>query len=131
MVTLFHHFRVLPCQNRASTHKNRASAHKNRAPAHIYSHANGSRNKSVFFVRVFANIFSLVYRMVTIVLLTQRTRLSVPSDTLNMLVKSTENLLEVFEKKFQPKKLGFVRIFQPDFELHFFKISTFFTFPDI
>ena len=29
------------------------------------------------------------------------------------------------------KKLTFIRIFQPDFELHFFKISTFFTFPDI
>ena len=34
-------------------------------------------------------------------------------------------------KKFQPKKWGFVRIFQTDFELHFLKISTFSTFPDI
>ena len=53
------------------------------------------------------------------------------SDTLNMFVKPIENFLEAFEKKFQPKKWGFVRIFQPDFELHFFKISIFFTFPDI
>ena len=50
------------------------------------------------------------------------------SDTLNMFVKSIKKFLEAFEKKFQPKKWGFVRIFQPDFELHFFKISTFFHF---
>ena len=50
---------------------------------------------------------------------------------LNMLVKSIENFLEAFEKKFQPKKQSFVRILQPDFEIHFFKISIFFTFPDI
>eukprot|EP00493_Phyllostaurus_siculus_P014895 UN15126 len=46
-----------------------------------------------------------------------------------MFAKPIESFLEAFDKKFQPPKWGFVRIFQPDFELHFFKISTFFTFP--
>ena len=36
-----------------------------------------------------------------------------------------KNFLGSFEKKFQHQKWGFVRIFQPDFEFHFF------TFPDI
>ena len=53
------------------------------------------------------------------------------SDTLNMFVKPTKNFLEAFEKKVSAQKWGFVRIFQTDFGLHFFKISTFFTFPDI
>ena len=39
-----------------------------------------------------------------------------------MFVKPIENFLGAFEKKFQPKKTGFVRIFQPDFELHFLLI---------
>ena len=46
-------------------------------------------------------------------------------DTLNVLVKPTENFIEGFEKKFQLKTLGFVRIFQPDFGIHFQKISIF------
>ena len=41
-------------------------------------------------------------------------------DTLNVLVKPTENFIETFEKQFQLKTLGFVRIFQLDFELQFF-----------
>ena len=41
-------------------------------------------------------------------------------DTLNVLVKLTKNFIETFEKKFQLKVLGFVRIFQPHFEIHFF-----------
>ena len=44
-----------------------------------------------------------------------------------MLVKATEEFLEAFEKTFQSKKTGCVRIFLPDFELHFFKISKFFS----
>ena len=43
-------------------------------------------------------------------------------DTLNVLVKPTEKFIEGFEKKFQLKTLGFVRIFQPDFEFDFFRI---------
>ena len=46
-------------------------------------------------------------------------------DTLNVLVKPTENFIEGFEKKFQLKTLGFVRIFQFDFGIHFQKISIF------
>ena len=46
-------------------------------------------------------------------------------DTLNVLVKPTENFIEGFEKKFQLKTLGFVKIFQPDFGIHFQKISIF------
>ena len=54
------------------------------------------------------------------------------SDTLNMFVKPIENFLDAFEKKVSAQQMGFCpRIFQPDFELHFFKISTFFTFPEI
>ena len=47
------------------------------------------------------------------------------SDILNMSVKSTKKFPATFEKKFQLKTGGFVRIFQPHFELHFFKISIF------
>ena len=46
-------------------------------------------------------------------------------DSLNVLVKPTENFIKTFEKKFQLKTLGFVRIFQPDFGIHFQKISIF------
>ena len=46
-------------------------------------------------------------------------------DTLNVLVKPTENFIEGFEKKFQLKTLGFVKIFQPDFGIHFQKLSIF------
>ena len=65
--------------------------------------------------------------------LTQKIRLGGPFRYLEycMLVKATEKILEVFEKAFPSKRTGCVRIFLPDFELHFFKIWTFFTFPDI
>ena len=83
------------------------------------------------FVRFFAKIFLLVCRMITIFYWRKELVRADLSDTLNMFVKSIKNFLEAFEKRFSPKKWRFVRIFQPDFELHFFKISTFFTFPDI
>ena len=60
-----------------------------------------------FFFRFIANIFLLVCRMITIFLLTQRAKLSGPFRYIGPLKKS-----------FSPKKWGFVRIFQPDFELH-------------
>ena len=52
-------------------------------------------------------------------------------DTLNMFIQSTENFLDALQRKFQLKTWGFVKIFQPDFELNFIKISTFFTFCDM
>ena len=39
-----------------------------------------------------------------------------------MFVKPIEDFLEAFEKKFQSKKWGVVRIFQLDFDLHFILI---------
>ena len=45
------------------------------------------------------------------------------ADILKMFIKYTKNFLEAFEKKkFQLKKWGFVRIFQPHCELQFFLI---------
>ena len=85
----------------------------------------------IFFFAFFANIFLLVCRMVTIFLLTQAARLGGPLRYLEHVRKVNRKFSRAFEKKFQSQKWGFVRIFQPDFEFHFFKISTFFTFPDI
>ena len=47
-----------------------------------------------------------------------------------MSVKPTE-IFVVTLKKASPKKKKFVRIFQSQLEINFFKISIFFTFPDI
>ena len=47
------------------------------------------------------------------------------SDTLHDFIKFTGNFLEAFEKNFQLKTGRFVRIFQADFALHFFKTSIF------
>ena len=70
--------------------------------------------------------------MVTIFLLTQRARVGKPFRYLEYVRQANGKFLEALEKKVSaPKKWGFVRIFQHDFELHFFKISTFFTFPGI
>ena len=69
--------------------------------------------------------------MVTIVLLTQGGRLT-------RLLRCFENSCEVHRKfsrvispKVSLKRTLFVRIFQPDFEFHFFKNSTFFTLPNM
>ena len=86
----------------------------------------------MFFWRFFANIFLLVCRAATNFLRTQRARLSGPFRYLEHVRKVNKKFSRGLWKKFQPKKKwGFVRISQLDFELHFFKISTFFTFPDI
>ena len=77
------------------------------------------------------HIIRLVCRMVTIFLLTQRARLSGPFRYLEHVRQANRKFSRGLWKKFQPKKWGFVRIFQPDFELHFFKIRTFCTFPYI
>ena len=71
------------------------------------------------FWRFFVNILVLVCRAVTIFLLTQRTRLGGPFKYLEPI----ENFPGAFEKKFQPKKWSFVRIFQHDFELRFYSFS--------
>ena len=73
----------------------------------------------------------LVRRAVTIFLLTQRARLSGPLRYLQRCRTAYETFSRGIWKKFQLKTWGFVRMFQPDFELQFFKISTFFTFPSI
>ena len=62
---------------------------------------------------------------------TQRAMLGGPFKYLEHVRKANRNFPEAFEKIFQLQKWGVVRIFQPDFELHIFKISTFSTFPDI
>eukprot|EP00493_Phyllostaurus_siculus_P023631 UN23967 len=41
-----------------------------------------------------------------------------------MNVKTTEMFLRAFEKKFSCQNMKFCQIFQPHFELNFFKIST-------
>ena len=64
------------------------------------------------------HVIWLVCRAVTIFYWRKELSLMDLSDTLNMFVKPIENFLETFEKKFQPKKWGFVKIFQPDFEFH-------------
>ena len=54
------------------------------------------------------------------------------TDTLNTFVKHSENFLETFEKKrFQLKKWGFVKIFEPHFEFlsHFLSWKFFFKVP--
>ena len=48
-----------------------------------------------------------------------------------MVVKCVENFLQPFEKKFQPKKGGFVRKSQPVLNPMFFKNQDIFTFPGI
>ena len=50
-------------------------------------------------------------------------------DTLNMLVKCTENLRKILKEDFQLKTGECVRSFQFNFELHFDKVWTFFAFP--
>ena len=47
------------------------------------------------------------------------------SDILNVFLKSTEKFSRSLSKKFHPKKGGFVRIFQTDFELHLSKSQHF------
>ena len=69
-------------------------------------------------------------RAVTIFLLTQRAMLGGPLRYLEHVRKANKKFLEAFEEKFQRKKTGFFRIFQPDFELHFiliFWVETFFS----
>ena len=76
-------------------------------------------------------IFLLLCSIVTIVLLTQRGRLT-------RLLRCFENSCEVHRKfsrvispKVSLKTTLFVKIFQPDFEFHFFKNSTFFALPNM
>ena len=64
-------------------------------------------NKNGLFWRFFVNIFLLVCRIVRMLLLTQRTRLGGPFRYLEHVRQAIENFLEAFEKKFQPKKMGF------------------------
>ena len=75
--------------------------------------------------------FLLLCSIVTIVLLTQR-------GTLTRLLRCFEKSCEVHRKfsrvvspKVSLKRTLFVRIFQPDFEFHFFKNSTFFALPNM
>ena len=63
-----------------------------------------AKNRGVVYV--FANTFWLVYRVVTIFYWRKDLGQADLWDTLNILVKSTENFLEAFEKKIQLKKWG-------------------------
>ena len=71
------------------------------------------------------NIIILLRRMFTIVLLTQRSRLSGPFRYLTRFHKVYRIFFRSIWKSFQMKTGSFVRIFQADFELHFFKFSIF------
>jgi len=73
----------------------------------------------------------LVCREVMIFLLTQLARLGGLLRDLEHVRKVHRKCFSGLWKKFQSSNLDFVRIFLTDFELHFFKISTFFTFPGI
>ena len=81
--------------------------------------------------QVFANTFWLACRVVTILSLTQRSKLGGSSRYLEHVRKVHRKVCRGLWKKVSSKKWGFVRIFQPHFELHFFKILTFFAFPGI
>ena len=74
---------------------------------------------------VFEIIIWLICRMVTIFLLTQSARLSGPSRYLERFHKVYRKFSRGIWKKFQLKIWGFIRIFQPDFELHFSKSQLF------
>ena len=67
-----------------------------------------------FFVRFFANIFSLVYRMVTIVLLKKRTRLSGPFRYLEHARKVHRKFSRGLWKKVSAQKIGFWASFHPE-----------------
>ena len=69
----------------------------------------------------------LVRRAVTIFLLTQRDRSGGPFRYIEHVRKANRKLSRGLWKKFQPKKRGVVRIFQPDFKLHFFSQSQLFS----
>ena len=71
------------------------------------------------------NIIILLRRMFTIVLLTQRSRLSGPFRYLTRFHKVYRIFFRSIWKSFQMKTGSFVRIFQADFDLHFFKFSIF------
>ena len=60
----------------------------------------------------------------------QRVRLNGSSRFLECVRKAYKKFLGALEKTFQLKTWGFVRIFWPDFELHFQNLN-FFAFPDI
>ena len=64
-------------------------------------------------------------------LLTQRARLSGPFRYIEHVLKVNKKFSRGLWKQVSAQKWGFVRIFQPDFELHFFENLTFFTFPNI
>ena len=90
--------------------------------------------RKVFFQGFFdvsINISWMVCRMFLIFYERNKLRSGHLLDTFNIRFGRVKKFLEAFEKKFQLKICGFVRIFQPHFELHFVKVSTFFTFPDI
>eukprot|EP00493_Phyllostaurus_siculus_P016188 UN16434 len=83
--------------------------------------------KKIDFLRFFLLIIFIVVLYDHDVLLTQGGRLT-------RLLRCFENSCEVHRKfsrvispKVSLKRTLFVRIFQPDFEFHFFKNSTFFT----
>ena len=87
----------------------------------------GGEKKAWFFPPqdVFGIIIWLICRMITIFLLTQRARLSGPSRYLERFHKVYRKFSRGIWKKFQLKIWGFIRIFQPDFELHFSKSQLF------
>ena len=78
----------------------------------VYIHVKGIWKIQNFF-KVLENTFWLIHRVITSFLLTQTSRLR------TLFVKSTENVLETFEKIFQLRTWGCVRISQPDLKFIF------------
>ena len=97
----------------------------------LWQYCQGSCQNQISFAFFFLNMFVLLCHTFTNFYWRKDLCQADLSDTLNMFVKYAENFLEPFGKKVSAQNMGFVRIFRPDFELHFFKISTYFTFPDI
>ena len=87
-----------------------------------------SKNRFFFFLRFFANIFLLVCRMVTIFLLTQRTRLGGPFRYLEHVRQANRKFSRGLWKKVSAQKMGFCQNIPTRFWASFFQNLNFFHF---
>ena len=87
-----------------------------------------ARKNQVFFCVFFANIFLLVCRMVTIFLLTQRTRLGGPFRYLEHVRQANRKFSRGLWKKVSAQKMGFCQNIPTRFWASFFQNLNFFHF---